>query len=123
MHPLNLVAITAWGVAFGLLVIPAVFAVILAGHEPTRPLRYVLIGLVGAVLPIGLFLLISWWPRIGWRRWVDVVVGAGHCASCGQSLDGLAAADDGCRVCPECGAAWNVLRRVLTNPAGTAARR
>jgi hypothetical protein len=30
----------------------------------------------------------------------------GWCASCGYSLEGVAAAADGCRVCPECGAAW-----------------
>ena len=30
----------------------------------------------------------------------------GLCPSCGYALVGLAMADDGCRVCPECGAAW-----------------
>lgn len=33
-------------------------------------------------------------------------VRAGYCASCGQDLTGLPRADDGCLVCPECGAAW-----------------
>lgn len=31
------------------------------------------------------------------------------CGSCGYSLQGLGEAADGCRVCPECGAAWRVL--------------
>lgn len=35
------------------------------------------------------------------------------CGSCGYSLQGLNSAHDGCRVCPECGAAW----RVLASPA------
>jgi hypothetical protein len=33
---------------------------------------------------------------------------AGRCASCEQSLEGLATASDGCCVCSECGSAWNV---------------
>lgn len=32
----------------------------------------------------------------------------GCCPACGQSLDGLLAEEDGCRVCPECGGAWRV---------------
>ncbi len=31
------------------------------------------------------------------------------CGACGYSLTGLNNAPDGCRVCPECGAAWRVL--------------
>lgn len=30
----------------------------------------------------------------------------GHCAACNYSLLGLAREPDGCRICPECGAAW-----------------
>lgn len=34
------------------------------------------------------------------------------CGSCGYPLDGLSVEEDGCRVCPECGAAWRAdLRR------------
>jgi len=31
---------------------------------------------------------------------------AGYCGSCGYGLDGAQVADDGCILCPECGAAW-----------------
>jgi len=34
------------------------------------------------------------------------VVGAGACASCDYPLAGVPEAEDGCTVCPECGAAW-----------------
>lgn len=34
----------------------------------------------------------------------------GCCRACGHSLSGLTAEADGCDVCPECGAAWRVLR-------------
>ncbi|MEM1185512.1 MAG: hypothetical protein AAGI53_11005 [Planctomycetota bacterium] len=30
------------------------------------------------------------------------------CGGCGYPLDGLSLGEDGCVVCPECGAAWNV---------------
>jgi len=30
----------------------------------------------------------------------------GQCLACGYSIAGLEPQDDGCRVCPECGAAW-----------------
>lgn len=32
------------------------------------------------------------------------------CAACGYGLGECAAAEDGCTVCPECGAAWNLGR-------------
>jgi predicted RNA-binding Zn-ribbon protein involved in translation (DUF1610 family) len=35
-----------------------------------------------------------------------VMLRYGWCASCGYSLEGVEFAADGCRVCPECGAAW-----------------
>ncbi|MCB9842433.1 MAG: hypothetical protein H6812_04170 [Phycisphaeraceae bacterium] len=31
-----------------------------------------------------------------------------RCASCGYSIKGLPSQDDGCTVCPECGAAWKL---------------
>jgi hypothetical protein len=37
-----------------------------------------------------------------------VVLSAGHCASCGYELAQLPPEDDGCTVCPECGAAWRL---------------
>jgi hypothetical protein len=41
-------------------------------------------------------------------RIVLALVRVGVCASCGYSLEGLRVEDDGCAVCPECGAAWKV---------------
>ncbi|HVZ95012.1 MAG TPA: hypothetical protein VG797_10940 [Phycisphaerales bacterium] len=38
----------------------------------------------------------------------------GWCGSCGYCLEGLGAQQDGCLVCPECGAAW--LGRRITKP-------
>ena len=34
------------------------------------------------------------------------VLAIGRCANCGYVLQGLKQDDDGCAVCPECGAAW-----------------
>jgi hypothetical protein len=39
----------------------------------------------------------------------------GLCAACGYDLIGQEPEEDGCRVCPECGAAW----RIEDEAAGT----
>lgn len=36
----------------------------------------------------------------------DAILSEGRCPGCGYGLKEIAAAGDGCRVCPECGAAW-----------------
>lgn len=36
----------------------------------------------------------------------DAVLADGRCAACGYDIREIGAAEDGCRVCPECGAAW-----------------
>ena len=41
------------------------------------------------------------------RRLADRRAIAGQCPCCGYDLTGLAPASDGCRVCPECAAAWD----------------
>lgn len=38
----------------------------------------------------------------------DVYLRANRCASCGYSFAEACVEHDGCRVCPECGAAWKV---------------
>lgn len=53
-------------------------------------------------------------PLIG-RREANFVRGVmlrrRRCASCGYSIDGFKPDEDGCTVCPECGAAWNLTSR------------
>ena len=66
-----------------------------------------------AAIPIGLApaALSVWMMRRALpRRLAGVYLRAGFCASCGQDLTGLPRAEDGCTVCPECGAAWRVQR-------------
>ncbi len=46
-----------------------------------------------------------WW-RFVMPRHTQQIIDAGYCPLCAFSLEGLAADDDGCVVCPECGAAW-----------------
>lgn len=44
-----------------------------------------------------------------WRREVRVLPGlAPGCLACMYDLAGVPTADDGCTVCPECGAAWDL---------------
>jgi hypothetical protein len=42
------------------------------------------------------------------RAAVRRILGLGLCAGCAYELSGAPAGADGCRVCPECGAAWRV---------------
>ena len=44
--------------------------------------------------------------RVQWHG--RLLVAIGRCPSCGYDLLNLPVADDGCSVCPECGAAWRV---------------
>lgn len=47
----------------------------------------------------------------GWRdasAAVQAMSRAGLCASCGYRIDEIEPEDDGCTVCPECGAAWRL---------------
>lgn len=39
---------------------------------------------------------------------VDAVLQAGRCPSCRYDLRAIPEADDRCRICPECGAAWRI---------------
>lgn len=60
---------------------------------------------------IGLAYVVSVRKRMArWQREriLNAAAEAGLCAVCGYPLHGLPADDDGCTVCPECGAAWNV---------------
>ena len=62
---------------------------------------------------IVMFLLL---PDLLWRLMppsrcrlvADAVLKHGCCASCGYGIDGASVQEDGCCVCPECGAAWKV---------------
>jgi len=55
--------------------------------------------------------------RRWYRRWrhreavLRAMVMQGLCGSCGYELHGINSSDDGCIVCPECGAAWRTDKR------------
>lgn len=51
-----------------------------------------------------------------WHRAFPRALAEGWCPACSHSLTGLIPESDGCRVCPECGAAWR-----LPAPAASAA--
>ncbi len=47
--------------------------------------------------------------RVVLLKWYNpALLVIGHCPSCGYDLTELPREDDGCVVCPECGAAWAV---------------
>jgi hypothetical protein len=53
-------------------------------------------------------------PRRSVGRAVALLLDHGLCAACGYSLAEISTQQDGCRVCPECGAAWRVREVVRT---------
>ncbi len=54
--------------------------------------------------------------RLENERIVQTSVALGLCAACGYDLLGLQVQADGCKECPECGAAWRATRIVRTMP-------
>lgn len=65
-------------------------------------------GVVVGLLVIAVIVMIArhrmTWPSRSARDLVSRML----CGACGYSLDRLPADDDGCTVCPECGAAWKL---------------
>lgn len=68
------------------------------------PWTLVPVMLVLGLIEGGIFVLLL--RRMHARRAARLIVGSGRCGSCNYTLQGLVAESDGCRVCPECGAAW-----------------
>jgi hypothetical protein len=58
---------------------------------------------VGMVIPLTFHFAIR---RIAADRIASAYAAAGYCASCGFNLNATPAEPDGCRLCPECAAAW-----------------
>jgi transcription elongation factor Elf1 len=94
-----------------------VLAIGLLGASVLAPRLHVHVA-VGAGIALGGYLILTFLSRtVGPRReerrravprLTRELLLAGRCASCEQSLEGLATASDGCCVCSECGSAWNV---------------
>lgn len=76
------------GDAIGLVVFSPVIATTMAS----------VLGVVGSVGGV--------WRARG-ERLRREMIRAGRCASCAYPIAGVEESGDGCRVCPECGAAWN----------------
>lgn len=87
-----------------LLLVSYLGLVIIAPGEGLR--RMIPWAIVGAMIATAVFLLpISRAAACRLRR---TLLAAGRCASCGYPLERIEDATDGCRVCPECGAAWRL---------------
>lgn len=51
--------------------------------------------------------------KVSILKWqAGCLVAINRCASCGYNLQKLPTADDGCTICPECGAAWKLQRGI-----------
>jgi len=97
---------------YGLLITPLllttsllpVVAIIVLGVSP-----WIVIACTLAVSGIECAWLLGVVRRLHARRLARAYAMTGHCGSCAYALDGLKPESDGCRVCPECGAAWRAL--------------
>jgi len=60
-------------------------------------------------VPLLVFSAIAYWAiRRKAELRASAAVELGFCGGCGYRLNGLAQEQDGCSVCPECGAAWKI---------------
>ena len=50
----------------------------------------------------------EYWRESAWRSLRSSMIRDGYCASCSYTLADSPIKPDGCRVCPECGAAWRL---------------
>ncbi|MBX3406621.1 MAG: hypothetical protein KF869_07640, partial [Phycisphaeraceae bacterium] len=95
-----LVLVAAWG---GVWVVLAPRVMPLVPGPPM--LRALVMGIAPfLLLPLLMYAVI----RGSRRRTCRIIVRHGYCASCGYPLREIAAAPDGCTVCPECGSAWRI---------------
>lgn len=60
----------------------------------------------GCSMVMSLVVYRVFWARRATRAAREACLGADVCPACGYSLRALSAEADGCRVCPECAAAW-----------------
>ena len=95
--------------AYGLLLVPLVLIAAAApaffAFGTSWPWWVRALGIVpGALLPAVMTLFLA--RRVSTERIAEIYQRAGLCASCGYDLTEVEAEGDGCRVCPECGAAW-----------------
>ncbi len=99
---------TAWrrAVEIGplVLIVPSV-AVIALAYWTSASMDLLWVGLCGIVVGMGLRLAAreETWVKLMPRR-----LDEGRCPVCEYRLDNLAVEEDGCTVCPECGAAWRL---------------
>jgi hypothetical protein len=95
----------------GVIGVPLFFGVVIGPSFWLMSPRFGLLGPVLACLPMVFILgaapvLIA--RLVVGRRVAREYVRAGYCGSCGYDIQAAPIAADGCRVCPECGAAWRV---------------
>lgn len=94
--------------AYGLLIVPFVLvlgvvpAIVSGSSWPWWARALVMVP--GALLPVVFGAVLA--RRISTERIAEAYLRAGLCASCGYELGTVEPEEDGCRVCPECGAAW-----------------
>jgi hypothetical protein len=61
-------------------------------------------GILSALLAMAASIMLDGSHRLV----VEKLISRGHCGACRYDLDGSMFEDDGCVVCPECGAAWRL---------------
>lgn len=66
----------------------------------------VVVGVVGGVPLLVVGTVVLWFERRRVSLRAAAAVELGFCGGCGYGLSELVAEEDGCVVCPECGAAW-----------------
>jgi hypothetical protein len=97
------------GIGYGLLVLPVMLIGALAPSWLAFGLKLPWWAMILAAIPLGAIpaiLTIFLVRRTAVDRIAHSYIAADYCASCGYDLKSIGPEEDGCRICPECGAAW-----------------
>lgn len=101
----------ARGIAWGLLALPLMLAAALAPSWLTFGASLPWWASILCAIPIGALpaiIVIALTRRVAAQRLARFTARAGYCGSCAFDLVHAQEDVDGCRVCPECGAAWRI---------------
>ncbi len=100
--------VMALGIYLAATVVAGAAVFVVAALAPGVPLLIRRVLLFVAALAVGCIGVGYLQRRLFLKRFAGRLLRAGLCACCDYNLEGVLPESDGCRVCPECGAAWKL---------------
>lgn len=104
LRPLRRVGLAFWALMLAMIVLGPALVFVLAGWGARGAMM-----IIPATAPIVPVLALAPWLRpLGWRLHRRGLLSLGLCPACGYPITEIEPQADGCRVCPECAAAWRM---------------